>query len=95
MKLNYKKMLEALGDVTKERNISADVVKEALCEAMAKAYKKDAELSDIEVYAEINEKSGNIDLFQQYRVVEVVEDDELEISWKTRRRSRRTRNSTI
>ncbi len=80
MELKYKDMIKALNAVEEERNIPADVILEALKEAMAKAYKKDAELSDIDVVAEINEKKQTIDLYQKYTVVEEVEDDELEIS---------------
>lgn len=80
MELKYKEMIKALNAVEEERNIPADVIINALKEAMAKAYKKDAELSDIDVVAEINEKKETIDLYQNYRVVEQVEDDELEIS---------------
>lgn len=80
MELKYKDMIKALNAVEEERNIPAEVILDALKEAMAKAYKKDAELSDIDVVAEINEKKQTIDLFQKYTVVEDVEDDELEIS---------------
>ena len=80
MELKYKDMIKALNAVEEERNIPAEVILDALKEAMAKAYKKDAELSDIDVVAEINEKKQTIDLYQNYTVVEEVEDDELEIS---------------
>ncbi len=80
MELKYKDMIKALNAVEEERNIPAEVILDALKEAMAKAYKKDAELSDIDVVAEINEKKQTIDLYQKYTVVEEVEDDELEIS---------------
>lgn len=80
MELKYKDMIKALNAVEEERNIPADVIIEALKEAMAKAYKKDAELTDIDVVAEINSKTETIDLYQNYVVVENVEDDELEIS---------------
>ena len=80
MELKYKDMIKAMNAVEEERNIPADVVIEALKEAMARAYKKDAELSDIDVVAEINEKKETIDLFQNYKVVEEVEDYELEVS---------------
>ena len=80
MELKYKDMIKALNAVEEERNIPAEVILDALKEAMAKAYKKDAELTDIDVVAEINEKKQTIDLYQNYTVVEEVEDDELEIS---------------
>lgn len=82
MELNYKNMIKAFSLVEDEKNISEEVVREALKEAMAKAYKKNAELQDIDVVAEINEKKKTIDLYQNYTVVasdDDVEDDELEI----------------
>jgi len=78
--LKLKDILSALNAVEEEKNIPEDVILDALCEAMAKAYKKDAELADIEVTAEINKKKQTIDLVQSFLVVESVEDDELEIS---------------
>ena len=80
MKIKYKDMIEAFAEVEDKRNISNEVILEALTEAMAKAYKKDAELTDIDVFATINEKEKTIDIYQNYVVVEEVEDDELEIS---------------
>ena len=80
MKLKYKELLKALNAVEEERNIPEDVVIDALKEAMAKAYKKDAELMDIDVVAELNEKAQTIDLYQNYIVTDNVDDDELEIS---------------
>ena len=79
MELKYKDMLKALSDIEDERRITEDELKEALKEAIAKAYKKDAELSDINVKVEINEKTQTIDIYQLYNVVENVDDDELEI----------------
>lgn len=82
MQLEYKKMIKALSAVEEQRNIPEEVILEALKEAMAKAYKKDAELSDIDVVAEINEKKKTIDLYQNYVVLpsdDDVQDDELEI----------------
>lgn len=80
MELKYKDMIKALGSIEEEHNISQEIVTDALCEALAKAYKKEAELQDIDVYAKVNTKTKTIDLFQNYTVVEEVEDDELEIS---------------
>ena len=80
MELKYKDMIKAMGAIVEAHNIPADIVMDALCEALAKAYKKEAELQDIDVYAEVNKKTKTIELFQNYRVVEDVEDDELEIS---------------
>lgn len=80
MELKYKDMIKAMGAIEDAHKISADIVMDALCEALAKAYKKEAELQDIDVYAELNKKTKTIELFQNYTVVEEVEDDELEVS---------------
>ncbi|MBQ6223491.1 MAG: transcription termination/antitermination protein NusA [Solobacterium sp.] len=79
MKLNYKDMIKALADIEDERRVSEEVVISALKEAMCKAYKKDIDISDINVEAEINDKTSTIDIYQLYNVVEEVEDDELEM----------------
>ncbi len=86
MKLDYKKLISALSDVEEQRNIPQEVVLEALKEAMAKAYKKNEELPDIDVEAEINEHKKTIDLFQNYIVVDDVEDSELEMSLEDARK---------
>ena len=82
MKLKYKDLIKALNAIEDERRVPEEVVLEALKEAMSKAYKKDAELSDISVETEINEKRGTIDIYQLYTVTneEDIEDDELQMS---------------
>jgi N utilization substance protein A len=79
MKINYKELIKALAGIEDERRISEEVLQDALKEALAKAYKKDMELSDINIEVEINAKDQTIDYYQLYNVVENVEDDELEI----------------
>lgn len=81
--------MKALVGVEEQKSIPEEVILDALCEAMAKAYKKDASLNtknnnlpDIDVVAKINKKSKTIDLYQNYTVLESddeVEDDALEI----------------
>lgn len=82
MEFKYKEMLKALAAVEEERSVPEEVVLDALKDAFAKAYKKDAELPDIDVEAQLNEKKKTIELYQKYEVVEngSVEDDELQIS---------------
>jgi len=82
MELKYKDMIKALNAIEEERKIPEEVVLDALKEAMAKAYKKDANENDINVVSEINEKKGTIDIYQLYNVVEEddIQDDELEMS---------------
>lgn len=75
----FKKLVEAMALIEDDRKISHEVIVESLKEAMEKAYRKHVELPDIMVRVDINEK-GVISVYQQYTVVEEVEDDELEIT---------------
>ena len=74
--MDYKVLLNALTSIEDDRNISKDVVMGALKEALIKAYRKNVELPDIALRVDINEKTGHITMFQQYNVVELVEDDD-------------------
>lgn len=78
--MNVKELVNAITAIGSERNISKEIVMDALAEALAKAYRKQIEIPDALVRVSINEESGEVSLFQQYAVVETVEDDELEIS---------------
>lgn len=80
--MNYKVLLNALGQIEDDRKISKEVVMNALKEALIKAYRKNVEIPDIALRVEINEDNGHINMFQQYTVVNEVEDDELEISFE-------------
>ncbi|MBQ4343854.1 MAG: transcription termination/antitermination protein NusA [Erysipelotrichaceae bacterium] len=78
--MDFKAIYRAMNQLEDNRKISKEIVIEALKEAMAKAYRKHIDIPDVQVRVEINEKNGEMKLFQQYTVVEEVEDDELEIS---------------
>ena len=70
----------AITAIESERNISKDIVLSALSEALAKAYRKHIDIPDALVRVDIDQESGDVRLFQQYNIVEEVEDDELEVS---------------
>ncbi len=78
--MNLKGFLNAMKSIEADSKIPKEIVVEALKEALSKAYKKHVDLPDILVRADINEKSGVITLYQQYTIIEEVEDDEFEIS---------------
>jgi N utilization substance protein A len=78
-KIKYAELVRALHLIEDNRQIDAEVVEEALKDAIAKAYRKHIGISDVEVRVEISKK-GHIDAYHQYLVVEEVLDDELEIS---------------
>ena len=78
--MDFKAIYRAMNQLEDNRKISKEIVVEALKEAMAKAYRKHIDIPDVQVRVDINEKSGEMKLYQLYNVVEEVEDDELEIS---------------
>ncbi len=71
--------LEALRDLEKERNISADVILDAIDAALISAYKKNFGSSQ-NVRTEINRETGDFHVFSRKTIVENVEDDKMEIS---------------
>lgn len=84
--MNLKNLMKAMQSIEDDRKISKDIVIDALKEALAKAYRKHVDISDVQVRVDINEKSGAIKVYQQYIVVEEVEDDELEVSLEEARK---------
>ncbi len=80
--MNFKNLLKAMTLIETDRQISQEIVVEALEEAIAKAYRKHVDIPDILVRVDINQKNGKIKVFQQYTVVEELEDEELEITLK-------------
>ena len=78
MKIKVESLTKALQGIESDRQLTKEIVEDALKEAMAKAYRKQIELPDAYVKVEI--VKGHIHIYQQRVVVEEVEDDELEIS---------------
>lgn len=72
-------LISTMAMIEDGRKISKEVIVESLKEAMAKAYKKNVELPDINVRVDLT-SDGKFKIYQQYTVVEEVLDDELEIS---------------
>ena len=77
--MNSNNFVKAIESIENDRNIKKEVVIEALKEALTKAFRKQAESPDANVKIDID-SDGNISMFQEFKVVENVEFDELEIS---------------
>lgn len=77
--MNFKEFLAAMQAIEGNRNLTKEIVFSALKEALTKAYRKQIEIPDALVRCDIDETTGEVKLFQEYLVVENVEDDELEI----------------
>lgn len=71
--------IAAMQAIESDRKLSKEIVIEALEEALCKAYRKHIEIPDALVRVDVNEK-GSIKVYQQRKIVETVEDDELEIA---------------
>lgn len=80
MKQKVDTIVSALLGIESDRQLTPEIVEEALKEALTKAYRKHIEIPDAYVKTEI--KDGIIHIYHQRVVVEEVEDDELEISLK-------------
>ena len=78
--MKLKDFMAAMQAIESDRKLSKDVVVEALQEALAKAFRKHIEIPDALVRVDVNDANGDIKVYQQRRIVEKVEDDELEIS---------------
>lgn len=78
--------MAAMQAIESDRKLSKEVVIEALQEALSKAFRKHIEIPDALVRVDVNEKTGDIKVYQQRLIVEKVEDDELEISLEDAKR---------
>ncbi len=84
--MNFKDFLAAIQALEGNRNITKEIVLDALEEALIKAYRKHIEVPDALVRVEIDQTTGEVRLFQQFTIVENVEDDELEVSLEEARK---------
>ncbi len=75
-----KKFIQALELLEEEKGIKKEIVLEALKEALEKAYKKNYAGSESIIRVDINEKNGNIRLFEIKHVVDDVMDEDYELS---------------
>ena len=84
--MKLKDFMAAMQAIETDRKLSKEVVVDALQEALAKAFRKHIEIPDALVRVDVNEKSGDIKVYQQRLIVENVEEDELEISLEDAKR---------
>lgn len=74
-----KEFIQAIADLEKEKQISKDVLIEAIESALVSAYKKNYGTSQ-NVRVNIDRETGDIDVFMRMDIVEDVEDDLTQIS---------------
>lgn len=78
--MNSNDFLKAMQSFENERNLDKEIVLDALKQALTKAFRKQSDIPDALVRVDIDNATGQIRMFQQFKVVENVEFDELEIS---------------
>lgn len=72
-------LLLAIGQLAAEKNLSRDIVYEAIEAALSSAYRSDGEPVP-NVYVKLNHDTGEFMYYRQMAVVDEVEDDEAELS---------------
>ena len=72
--------LNALDEIEKEKNISKDILLDAIDAALVSAYKRNYNTNQGNVFVNIDRESGEVKVFVQKEVVEEVEDNLTQIS---------------
>lgn len=76
-KIKVEDLAKALQGIETDRQLTKEIVEDALKEALTKAYRKHIEIPD--AYVRVDIVDGTIHIYHERMVVEEVEDDELEI----------------
>lgn len=79
--MKLKNLITALSGVVESRNISEEIVIEALKEALAKALRREIGINDALVDVIIDPETEEIKLYQCFDIVEEVEDDALQVEY--------------
>ena len=75
-KIKVADLAKALQGIETDRQLTKEIVEDALKEALTKAYRKHIEIPD--AYVRVDVEDGTIHIYHERMVVEEVEDDELE-----------------
>lgn len=79
--MNLNEIVLAMSEIESNRNVSKEIIVEALQDSLARAYRKDIGVADAMVDVEVDELSGDMKVYHKFLVVETVEDDELEVEY--------------
>ena len=83
-KIKVADLAKALQGIETDRQLTKEIVEDALKEALTKAYRKHIEIPD--AYVRVDIVDGTIHIYHERMVVEEVEDDELEIELEEARK---------
>ncbi len=76
--MNLEKIVQAIQLIENDRNISKEIIFEALQESLIKGYRREIDVPDAQVAVELD-SNGDIRLYHEFMVVDEVEDDALEV----------------
>lgn len=79
--MNMNDVIKAMQEIADNRNVSKEIVIEALQDSLAKAYRREINVPDALVDVEIDDVSAQMKLYHKFLVVEEVSDDELEVEY--------------
>lgn len=77
--MNIKNVIKAMEEIESNRNISKDIIIDALKDSLIKAYRRQINVNDAHVEVIIDNQTNEMRLFQKFEVVEEVEDDALQV----------------
>lgn len=80
MELDFKQLATAIQAIAEEKNLSEEIVKDVVEQALAAAYRRDYGDREQEVRVTMDLNSGDVDAYISKVVVEKVEDEHTEIS---------------
>ncbi len=82
MELDFKQLATAIQAIAEEKNLSEEVVKDVVEQALAAAYRRDYGDREQEVRVTMDLNTGDVDAYVTKTVVDKVEDEHIEISVK-------------
>ncbi|QIK57497.1 transcription termination/antitermination protein NusA [Erysipelothrix sp. HDW6A] len=77
--MNVKNVIAAMQEIEDNRNISKEIIIDALQDSLVKAFRRQIGVPDAIVEVLIDETTQEMKLFHKFEVVEEVEDDELQV----------------
>lgn len=80
MDMDFKQLAVAIQAIAEEKNLSEEVVKDVVEQALAAAYRRDYGEREQEVRVTMNMKSGEVDAYVSKEVVNKVEDPETQVA---------------
>lgn len=80
MELDFKQLATAIQAIAEEKNLSEEIVKDVVEQALAAAYRRDYGDREQDVRVTMDMNSGEVDAYISKTVVDNVEDEHLEIS---------------